>query len=102
MLASSRSPSSVSRSRRPALRTNATPRLFSSSAIRCDSADRVTPNRSAASVRLPRVASKDSAERARAEGCAELVIAEAMIGEIISPIMAQDQGSIGLASERTD
>ena len=74
-------------SRRPALRTSATPRLFSSSAIRCDSADRVTPNRSAASRRLPRLASSESAVSARAEGCAGLIHSGfRSIGEIISPI----------------
>src|ERR1700722_21017876 len=57
--------------RRPDLRTSATPRRFSSSAIRCDSAERVTPSCSAASVSVPSVANSDSADSARAEGCTE-------------------------------
>jgi uncharacterized damage-inducible protein DinB len=69
MLDSSRSPSSVNAMRRPILRTSATPRRFSSSAIRCDSAERVTPSCSAASVRVPSVANSDSAAKARDEGC---------------------------------
>jgi hypothetical protein len=50
------------------LRTSATPRRFSSSAIRCDNADRVTPRYSAASVKVPDVANSDNAVSARAEG----------------------------------
>jgi hypothetical protein len=68
---SSRSPSSVNTILRPALRTSATPSCLSSSPIRCDSAERVTPSWSAASVSVPSVAKSESAVSARDDGCAD-------------------------------